>query len=152
MTSKSGSVWSEDSLPKVDLNKDMTNDVLVAVVQEWWQLTDSILFATSQPRNTAQEGPAGSQQKEKEKSCDILLGSTAHTPIQISRQWKSGRCNKHDNSSIGLDYRQHRGGCLLKHPWGTWAPPALSFLLWGPPTSCGEAAFRNSSGWSVFLQ
>ena len=71
----------------------MTNDVLVtAVVQEWWQLTDSILFATSQPRNTTQEGPAGSQQKEKEKSCDILLGSTAHTPIQISpetvKEWE----------------------------------------------------------------
>ena len=87
------------------------------------------------------------KRKSPATSCWVPL----HTPIQISRQWKSGRCNKHDNSSIGLDYRQHRGGCLLKHPWGTWAPPALSFLLWGPPTSCGEAAFRNSSGWSVFL-
>ena len=66
--------------------------LVAAVVQEWWQLTDSILFATSQPRNTAQEGPAGSQQKEKEKSCDILLGSTAHTSIQISpetvKEWE----------------------------------------------------------------
>ena len=68
----------------------MTNDVLVAVVQEWWQLTDSILFATSQRRNTAQEGPAGFQQKEKEKSCDILLGSTAHThsDLETVKEWE----------------------------------------------------------------
>ena len=79
----------------------MINDVLVAaVVQEWWQLTDSILFATSQPRNTAQEGPAGSQQKEKEKSCDILLGSTAHTHSDLTRD--SERVGDATNMIIAL--------------------------------------------------
>ena len=101
MTSKSSFVRSAEFHPYVDLNKDMINDVLVAaVVQEWWQLTDSILFATSQPRNTAQEGPAGSQQKEKEKSCDILLGSTAHTHSDLTRD--SERVGDATNMIIAL--------------------------------------------------